>query len=239
VYPAGGGGHSDSQQRGSFVQKFLIGCLVFLVLGAAALGVGAYFVYRAATPMIENARNAFEGFAKFNELEREIKNRSSYAAPPTGELAPEQVARFVRVQEYTRRALGQRIDEIEQKYEYLKKTTDASRQPSFTELMSSLRDMIGLFTDARRAQVDALNQEGFSSDEYSWVRARVYQAAGVELAGSIDFQRIADAAREGTGIDAIRVPDKPIADIPAKNRELVKPHMQRMDEWLPLAFFGL
>jgi len=221
------------------VKKLLIGCLVILVLGAGLLGVGAYYLYRAASPMVESARTVLDGFAKVGELEKEITNRSAYAAPDNGELATEQVDRFVRVQEQMRKSLGQRIDEIEAKYDYLKANADTSKQPSFVDLVNSLRDMVGLITDARRAQVDALNQEGFSSAEYTWVRSRVYQAAGVELSGAIDFEKIAEAARQGTGIEGIRVPEMPRTGVPAKNRELVKPHVKRMDEWLPLAFFGL
>lgn len=221
------------------MKKFLIGCLVILVLGGVLLGVGGYYLYRAATPVIENARNALQGFAQIGELEKDIKNQSPFTAPAGGELAKEQVDRFARVQDRVRTALGQRIDEIEAKYSYLKANAEPSKPPSFTDLMNSLRDMVGLLTDARRAQVSALNQEGFSSAEYAWVRSRVYQAAGVELSGAIDFQKIAEAARKGTGIESIRVPDAPLAAVPAKNRELVKPHVKRMDEWLPLAFFGL
>jgi hypothetical protein len=218
------------------VKKILAGCLVILVLGGVMLAVGAYFAYRAASPMVESARTMFDGLSQVSELEKEIKNRNSYSGPDNGELQKEQVDRFVRVQDSMRKSMGQRFDEIEAKYEYLKNN---STQPSFTELMGSLREMAGLIVDARRAQVNALNQENFSSDEYSWVKTRVYSAAGIELTNSIDFEKIAEAAREGTGLESIRVPDQPLASVPEKNRELVKPHMGRMDEWIPLAFFGL
>ena len=33
---------------------------------------------------------------------------------------------------------------------------------------------------ARRYQVDALNQEQFSQAEYCWVRDRIFQAAGMK-----------------------------------------------------------
>jgi hypothetical protein len=221
------------------VKKLLVGCLVILVLGGVLFGVGAYYLYRAASPVIQNARNVLDGFSQLGELEKDVKNQSSFAAPQSGELAQEQVDRFVRVQEHVRAALGQRFEEIEAKYEYLKANSDSSKQPSFGDFIGSLREMAGVVVDARRAQVAALNQQNFSSAEYAWVKSRVYQAAGVELSGAIDFEKMAEAARRGTGIDGIRVPDAPATAVPAKNRELVKPHMKRMDEWLPLAFFGL
>jgi hypothetical protein len=221
------------------VKKLLIGCLVILVLGGAALVVGAYFLYRAASPVVQNARDYLDRFSQLSELDKQIRNRSAYAAPANGELTKQQVDRFTRVQEQMRKALGQRFDEIDEKYKHLKANADSSRQPTFGEMFAALGELAGVVTDARRAQVDALNQEGFSSDEYTWVKSRVYRAAGVELSGAIDFESIAEAARQGTGIDAIRVPEQPLAAVPPKNRELVKPHVERLDEWLPLAFFGL
>lgn len=221
------------------MKKLLIGCLVILVLGGALLGVGAYFLYRAASPVVQNAREYLDRFSQLRELDKQIKNQSPYSAPQNGELSKEQVDRFTRVQDHMRATLGQRFEEIEAKYKHLKGNADSSRQPTFGEMFSALGELAGVVTEARRAQVNALNQEGFSSSEYAWVKSRVYQAAGVELSGAIDFEKMAEAARKGTGIDAIRVPEQPMTAVPAKNRELVKPHVKRMDEWLPLAFFGL
>ena len=45
--------------------------------------------------------------------------------------------------------------------------------------------------------------------------------------------------RDGTGIDDFEAPELPKPNVPAKNVELVKPHMKQFDEWSPLAFFGL
>lgn len=219
------------------MKKLLLGCAGVLVICAIALGVGAYYLYRAAAPMVENARTMFDGLGQVADLEKNVQNRSSYTAPATGELSKEQIDRFVRVQEHVRSTMGKRIDEIEAKYRYLR---DSAKEPSLSELMSSLREMLGLIAEARRAQIDALNEEGFSSSEYSWVRSRIYEAAGVELTGAIDFQAIAEAARKGTGFDAIQLPKEPLAGtVPERNRELVKPHVKRIGEWVPLAFFGL
>jgi hypothetical protein len=109
----------------------------------------------------------------------------------------------------------------------------------FTELLSSLREITGIYVDARRYQVDALNKEGFSQSEYSWVRDRMFQAAGMEIGSRIDIEKLQEAIRNGTGLDGIRADDLPRPNVPAKNRELVKPYVSQMDEWLPLVFFGL
>jgi hypothetical protein len=221
------------------VKKLLVGCLVILVLGAILFGVGGYFLYRAASPVVQNAREYFDRFSQLGELEKQIANQTPFTAPPNGELTKEQVDRFARVQQHVRAALGQRFKEIDAKYNTMKAEADGTEQSSVREALSALGELGGLLIDARRAQVNALNQERFSSAEYSWVRARVYQAAGVEVTSGFDFQKMAEAARQGTGIDSIEVPDTPVVNVPAKNRALVKPHLEQMDEWLPLLFFGL
>ena len=221
------------------MKKLLVGCLVIVVLGAILFAVGGYILYRAASPVIQDARNYLQSLSELGELDRAITNKSAYATPASGELTEDQVERFVRVQDTLKAALGQRMREIEEKYKYLKGNSSKDEQPSFTEVMSSLREIGGIFVDARRYQVEALNKEQFSQSEYSWVRDRVFQAAGVEAVSRVDLKTLAEAARENTGMTDLKAPELPKVDVPEKNRALVKPHLGRLDEWIPLAFFGL
>ena len=221
------------------MKKLLVGCLVIVVLAAVALGVGAYFVYRAATPYIEDARNYVRGLSELSELEKNIKNTERHAPPESGELTEAQMQRFVRVQDDVRAALGQRMKDFEEKYKHLKSDTQNGQQPSLSEVMTGLRDLAGVFVDARRYQVAALNKEGFSQSEYSWVRTRVFEAAGIEVANMIDLGKLERAVREGTGMEDFSAPRVPTRDVPEKNRELVKPYLKQLDQWIPLAFFGL
>lgn len=219
------------------MKKLLVGCLVIIALGAVALGVGIYFVYRAATPYIEDARSALRSLSELGELEKNIKNTAPHDPPASSELSDAQVQRFARVQDHVRTSLGQRMRDFEERYKHLKSENQAE-PPSFSEVMGALRDLATVFIDARRYQVDALNKEGFSQQEYSWVRTRVFEAAGIEVANMIDLGQLERSVREGTGVD-VSAPRIPTRDVPAKNRELVKPYLQQMDEWIPLAFFGL
>ena len=219
------------------MKKLLGGCLIVVVLCAIALGVGAFFLYRAASPVIDNARNYLQGLSELSELEREIKNQAPYSPPDSGELTEAQVQRFVRVQDAVRAALGQRMTEIEAKYKHL--NSDGGQQPSISEVIGGLSELGNVFMQARRFQVNALNAEGFSQTEYSWVRDRVFRAAGVEVTSMVDLRKLEEAVKQGTGVESIGVDQLPSSDVPEKNRALVKPHMSKMDDWLPLAFFGL
>jgi hypothetical protein len=219
------------------MKKLLIGCLVVLVLGAIGFVVAGYFLYRAAAPMVQQARDYVGGLGKLSELDAAVANKSTFPAPQNGELTPQQVERFARVQDRVRKSLGTRMEEIEKKHESLR--GDSSKQPSPSEVFSVLSDLFGLFVEARRYQVDALNAEQFSQSEYDWVRMRVYAAAGMHLTSAFDLRKIEEWAKSGQEQTGITVPDVNLPEVPERNRELVKPHLDKMDEWLPLAFFGL
>jgi hypothetical protein len=220
------------------MKKLLVGCLVIVVLGAIVFGVGTYLLYRAASPLIQDAREYMEGMSQLSDLERKIVNQSAYTPPANAELTEAQVQRFVRVNQHVRSSLGQRMKEIEERYEHLKPDGGVNQVP-FTELLNSLREITGIYVDARRYQVEALNKEGFSQDEYSWVRNRMFEAAGMEIGSQIDIEKLEEAIRNGTGIEGIRSDRVPRPQVPARNRQLVKPYVEQMDEWLPLVFFGL
>ena len=48
-------------------------------------------------------------------------------------------------------------------------------------LLSAYRDMAHALIDAKRAQVEALNDVGLSLDEYRWIRSEAYRALGIPL----------------------------------------------------------
>jgi hypothetical protein len=190
-----------------------------------ALGAGAFMAYRAARPLFENA-------------EEPARDERRFAAPASGELSQDQLDRFARVQTSIKEALGNSAGEIEAKYRALSARVDGSRPPTMTEVMAVLSELSTVMTDARRARTDALHREQFSPAEYEWVRTRFYQAAGVSAA-SIRLEKMADAARRGTGIATIEAPSIARDAVPQKNRDLVRPMLRYVDDWLPLAFLGL
>ncbi|MEO6238492.1 MAG: hypothetical protein ABIQ52_15960, partial [Vicinamibacterales bacterium] len=102
------------------MKKLLFGCLGIAVLAAILFAVGGYFLYRAATPVLDSARGYLSGLGKIGELDKQIVNQVAYTAPATGELTESQVQRFARVQDSVRASLGQRMTEIEEKYKRFK-----------------------------------------------------------------------------------------------------------------------
>ncbi len=218
------------------MKKLAIGCAVVLLLVVVVGGILGYvFVWRPASGYIASLRQLGE----VAEINRQVANRTPFTPPSGSELTPDMVTRFAAVQEGMQGSLGPRFAELKTKYDYLDRLQkEQHRQPTFVEAMGALKDLVGVYVIAKRAQVDALNKTGFSLDEYNWVRSRVYTAAGLPIA-QMDLSRIASAAKQGSTDFQLEKAalDEPVPD---GNKALVKPYLDRLQhEWISLGFFGL
>lgn len=221
------------------MQKLLAGCLVIVVLGTLALGVALYFGYRAARPLIDNAAGWVEQAKDMAAESNRVENKTRFQPPASGELTEAQLRRYLAVHERVRKALGPRWAELQAKgRSFEERAREGGRDLSLSEIGAMLSDLRGVMSDARRAHVDALNAEGFSSSEYAWVRLRAYEAAGIEVASSIDWSALQDLIKKGTDQVGVPAPSVPAPDVPERNRELVKPHVATLKEWLPLTVLG-
>ena len=222
------------------MKKVLAGCLIVLVIALIGFAAAGYYAYRWAQPMIQSTGDYIERARQMARLGDRIQNRAPYVPPASGELTAIQVDRFVAVQTRVRDELGARWTEIETKSaEIREKTQNNQRELTFAEFTSVLSDISNIYMEARQAQVDALNAQKFSDGEYTWVRNRVYEAAGMEVASGIDMSRIEALARESAMKNNVKLPDLKKPDIPQANIKLVRPHLSKLKEWIPLAALGL
>ncbi|MDH4066481.1 MAG: hypothetical protein OEW19_18925 [Acidobacteriota bacterium] len=221
------------------MKKLLAGCLAIVVLGAVALGVAAYFGYRAVRPMIDDTTSWVQQAREMAAASDRIANKAGFDAPASGELDEARVQRFLAVQGRVRTAMGPRWAELESRArDFDAKARAGGRDLSFTEVTAMLSELGTVLRDARRAHVDALNAEGFSSSEYSWTRLRVYEAAGIELAEGVDWSALEEMIKQGAEQAGVEPPAVTLPEIPARNRALVKPHVETLRTWLPLTVLG-
>ena len=216
------------------MKKFAIGCgIVLLVLAVLGVAVGYYVYSNYVRPMA----GSFAEMSKLADIEKEVRNTASFTAPESGELNEVMVTRFVKVQEQLQGKLGNKLGQLKSKYELLDKSFKAeNREASVSEVFGALKDLSGILLEAKRAQVEALNANGFSVKEYEWVRGQVYAAVGV-VAAAFDMKNIEKMAREaGRGESEV---SGAIGDVPEVNKTLVAPYEEKLKEWAPLAFFGL
>jgi hypothetical protein len=222
------------------MKKILTGCLIVAVIAMVGLGVAAFYAYRAMKPVIENASNYMDKAREITRLGDEIKIKTHYEPPKNGELTAAQVERFLAVQTRVRTDLGGQWAEIEKKSADLKaKASGRSQDWTFAEFTSVFSEIGSIWVSGRKSQVNAINIQRFSEEEYEWVRARVYEAAGVELAGGMDLSKIEGLARENAGRSGVDIPKMDLPEVPAANVALVKPHIAKIKEWIPMAALGL
>jgi len=222
------------------MKKILAGCLIVAVIAMIGFGVAAFYAYRAMRPVIDNASNYMDKAREVTRLGEEIKIKTPYEPPKTGELTATQVERFLAVQGRVRSDLGGQWAEIEKKSADIKAKASGDRKDwTLAEFTSVFSEIGSIWVAARKSQVNAINVQRFSESEYEWVRARVYEAAGVELAGGMDLSKIEDLARENAGRSGVEIPKMDLPEVPAANVALVKPHIAKIKEWMPMAALGL
>lgn len=215
------------------MKKLAIGCVGLLgVLTAGAVGA-SYLAYRKVS-------TAVAGFAELRTLpalDRSVRDRRPFAPPPSGELRESQLTRFLQVQQTVQSRLGRRAGEFERRYHALLEK-DSAAVTDVPELVSAYRDLAAIYMDAKRAQVAALNESGFSLGEYRWVRAQAYGALGIPMI-DFDVARIIDEVQSG------RTPVQPAVSMPLgptgspATLKLVEPRRKILETNAPLAAFGL
>ena len=222
------------------MKKVLAGCLIVLVIALIGFGVAGYYAYRAMRPMVENGFTYLDKAREITRLGDDIKNRNTFEPPPTGELTEAQVERFLAVQSRVRTDLNDKWGEVEKRASEIRAKAD-SRSTDWTlgEFTTMFSDIAGIYLDGRKSQIVALNTQRFSEAEYEWVRRRVYEAAGVQLAGNMDLSKIEALARDQASQNGVNLPAMDLPKVPEKNVGLVKPHVAKIKEWVPMAVLGL
>jgi hypothetical protein len=216
------------------MKKLAIGCLVvFAVVAVAVVGIGYYGYLKVKDTVSQLAE-----LQKVPEIERGIRVKTPFSVPASGELTASQVDRFMTVSTRVRERLGQDMAAFERNYKTLaaKKDFTAADLPA---LLSAYRDMGAGWLAAKRAQVDALNEVGLSLEEYRWIRSEAYRALGVPFV-DVDFARIVEQARTGEQPSAAMMVGGAVTGPgPAANLKLVERHRKQLEEFMPLASFGL
>jgi len=216
------------------MKKILIALLVvFMLAGIAAVGVG-YYVYR----QVRSTVTQFAEFRQLPDIERGVRVRGGFVPPASEELTEAQVARLVRVQTQVRTRIGERMAALETKYKALMEKTRASLSDA-PALIAAYRDLAAVLIDAKRTQVDALNEAGLSLEEYRWIRNQAYRALGAPYV-DMDIGRLVDDVLAGkTTSEPAQLQGAIGPAGPDANRKLIEGVKKQLEQNLALASFGL
>ncbi len=215
--------------RGRGCGRWALGCGVTVLI---LLVVGGALTWNFVGKPLWSIYTAVREVQTVGALDARLTNRASFAAPANGAVTEPQMERYVAVLERTGGAAQARLDDLQRRFEDLDGRdfawTDAWR------LGDAYGGFLRLLVQTKEEQVAALNAEGFSAEEYTWVRAEVLRAAGLPGVG----YGVADFAGTFTGAaePAVRPNTAPV---PPANRELVERYRERLDEVAFLAALGL
>jgi hypothetical protein len=216
------------------MKKLAIGCLIVLVIGGAAVAGVVYYAYRQVRSTVAQ----FAELGQVPEIERGIRAQGGFEPPASEELTDTQIEKLVRVQTAIKQRLGQRFSDFERKYKTLADKKEATVRDLPT-LFAAYRDMVAAWIDAKRAQVDALNDVGFSLEEYRWIRDQSYRALGMAYV-DFDLGKLAKNIERGVDVDQ---PGRLLGAVeptgPEINRKLVERFKKQLEESIALASFGL
>ena len=216
------------------MKKLAIGCaILFVVAGAAIVGVGYYGYLK-----VRSTVSQFAELAQAHDIERGVKVQTPFVIPATGELTQVQVDKLMKVTSRVRERLNQDMADFERTYKALaqKKEATAADLPA---LMSAYRDLAKDWLNAKRAQVDALNEAGLSLEEYRWIRSTAYGALDIPFM-DVDFGRIAEQVKNHVEVNPnVLVGGAFAGKGPASNLKLVEKYRKQLEDYVPLASFGL
>ncbi|GIW28655.1 MAG: hypothetical protein KatS3mg070_2018 [Meiothermus sp.] len=200
----------------------------FLLLLALA-GWAAYAL------LIRPAQTLVNDFRQIITLDQGVVRQTAYTPPENGQLSPEQVQRFVKVQQSVKQQLGERYRRVEARLNQLANQQVGQLVLDYRTALDLFREGGSLMLDAKRIQVQALNRQNFSLEEYAWVRTQTYAALGygvpnlnpqelLRQIGARDFNPRVELAKP---------------EAPAANVRLVEPFRDELVSYYPFTWFGL
>lgn len=163
------------------MKKVLVGCLLFVFIAGIAVAAGGYFfVWRPFSSFVTNVQ-------EFQEWEDRIDVQTPFTPPADGLLTEAQVNSFVAVYDAMVEVSGTGLADMQGTLAEL----NSSNNQDFQEVVSKLRELgrgLEIARQTRDAQVEAINAQGMSVQEYRWVRQTV-------MSSLVPMDRLGDLAR--------------------------------------------
>lgn len=181
---------------------------------------------------------------RLESMDERITRTESFTPPADTALTEAQVERFLAVQRTVYDSVHTRLDTAAAGIKRLLEKERAGQEPSFSEVKDWFASFSDAIITAKRVQVDALNEQAFSLNEYRWVRRQVLNAAGW-TAPPLGVERAMDRSvagfyRGGGGDPPMQWKPRPYdGAVPSANRALVAPHRVAVDSLHVVARFGL
>lgn len=197
------------------MKKVAIGCLI--ILGILVVGGGGLAIW--GWGKISDMVGEFTEFtSEMQEVHQATPRDRNFQPPEDGLLTERQVSQLVAVESNIHQTMSVLIERHEERYSQLKALMEEDgRDPNLGELLQGGRDVAAILRGYKTSQVEALQQQNLSLEEYSWMRATAVR----------NLSQVSDEISE-EHIDALRD-----AEIHPENIEKLREHVDLLKETLP------
>jgi len=206
----------------------MLALLAFLVFLGLAGWVAYAFLIRPAQALVSE-------FQQIIALDKSVERQEAYTPPAQAQLSPEQLQRFLQVQRDVKRQLGERYQRLEARLNQLASQQLGRPVLDYRAALDLFREGSSLVLEAKKVQVQALNQHNFSLEEYAWVKAQVYAALGYGLPrlNPQEILRQIEARDFNPRLELFK------PEVPAASVRLVEPYRDELISYYPFTWFGL
>lgn len=219
---------TTGSNKGSGCGKWAIGCGVSGLLLVVVLGLGAYFGLKWLGVSMES----FKRIGELESLNSRVTNQAAYVPPSDLRLNQKQVERFVAIQQKMKDSMESEASSFKVSIQELEtKFKGSNVQLSPREAVRYWNEFSQMLVNVKQAQVDAINEQGYSLEEYRWVTSQALAAMGMPNV-VLDVTNLKSAMKAGE-TQAEAIPTHP------DNATLVAPHQELLSETLLVALFGL
>jgi len=224
----------NSKRKGSGCALAGAGCGTFLIIVLLLFGVVGYFGYK----FFKGSYNGLKELAEIATIENEVVNQTAYVPPADGMMSLEQVESLVYIQTQVKEAMGPEFELLASEHQNLAaELQEMNDFAKIRKLLSVSGKLVKPLSNAKRAQIDAINREGISMSEYKWLRSQAMAVLGIPDR-KLDLRELLEVA-EGEPVEENT--EEPATDmvVNPQNRRLLEPHALLLGETLMLSAIGL
>lgn len=146
------------------VKVAFVGCVVIVIGVAAAIGIGGYFLKKTVEDKYEKVKNvAGTPDSEYGKKTAQLTQQHPFTSPANGIVTEDQLQRFLEVRKS--------VFAVYKKYESEFKKMEADKKQGFDALMK----VGGIWNEVRMTQVNALEAQRMSPEEYNYIVVAVYK----------------------------------------------------------------
>ncbi len=224
---------AKSKRNGSGCAIAGAGCGLIIIVALAAMAVVGYFGFK----MLKGSYSGIKQLADIALIENEVVKQTVYVPPTDGLLSLEQVESLVYIQTQIKDGIGPQFEELVSEHRTLVTELEQMNDlQKIRKLLSISGKLVKPLSEAKRAQIDAINREGISMSEYRWLQQQAMQSLGIPQK-KFDIRGVLDAAK-GEGNESTTEDQTEIVVHP-DNQRLLQPHASVLVETLMFSAIGI